>query len=113
MNKKGISSEELDALLGKDSSVEDKKDINRKMDLILNFPLEVSVRIGDTYMRIDEILELSTGNVIDLNKMLDEPVDLLVNGKSFAKGEILAMGEYFGIRITSIIQPVDRIEKLR
>lgn len=112
MRKKSniLSSEELDALLKDESS---KEDVERKVELVLDFPLEVSVRLGDTYMNIDEIMDISTGVVIDLNRMLDETVDLLINGKPFAKGEILAMGEYFGIRITSIVQPVDRIEKLR
>ncbi|MFY9114397.1 MAG: FliM/FliN family flagellar motor switch protein [Dethiobacteria bacterium] len=106
-----LSSEELDALLKEAPSTDE--DVEQKMELVLDFPLEISVRIGDTNMSIGEIMDLSTGVVIDLNRMLDENVDLLVNGKPFAKGEVLSMGEYFGIRITSIVKPVDRIEKLR
>lgn len=106
-----LSSEELDALLNKNPASDE--DVEQKMELVLDFPLEISVRIGDTNMSIGEIMNLSTGMVIDLNRMLDENVDLLVNGKLFAKGEVLSMGEYFGIRITSIVKPVDRIGKLR
>lgn len=106
-----LSSEELDALLKEAPSSDD--DVEQKMELVLDFPLEISVRIGDTNMSIGEIMDLSTGMIIELNRMVDENVDLLVNGKLFAKGEVLSMGEYFGIRITSIVKPVDRVEKLR
>lgn len=115
MSKKGnlLSTEELDALLGKDSPADGSEDMDRKLELILNFPLDISVRIGETQMTLDEVLGLSTGIVIDLNKLLHENVDLLVNGKPFAKGDVVAMGEYFGIRITSIIKPIERVERLR
>ncbi len=108
-----LSTEELDALLGKDDSGDGKEDMDRKLDLILNFPLDISVRVGEARMTLDEVLNLSTGIVIDLNKLLHENVDLLVNGKPFAKGDVVAMGEYFGIRITSILQPIERVETLR
>ncbi len=106
-----LSSEELDALLKEAPSSGD--DVEQKMELVLDFPLEISVRIGDTNMSIGEIMDLSTGMIVELDRMLDENVDLLVNGKLFAKGEVLSMGEYFGIRIASIVKPVDRVEKLR
>ena len=113
MSKRALSTEELNELLQKGSASEAADDIERKMEIVLEFPVDVSVRVGDTYMTLDDIMHLTTGKVIDLNKLLSEPVDLLVNGKPFARGEVLSMGEYFGIRITSIIDQEERIDKLR
>lgn len=107
------SSEEITELLKKDDKAKKKSKVDKKLEMVLGFPLEISVRIGDTTLTIDEMTNLSTGMVIDLNRMIDEPVDLMINGKLIAHGEILTMGEFFGVRITSIIKPIDRIEKLR
>lgn len=81
--------------------------------LIMDVPLEVSVELGKTKKTIKEVLELSQGSIIQLDKMAGEPVDLLVNGKLIAKGEVVVIDENYGIRITTIISPMDRMNKLQ
>ena len=79
------------------------------MDVLMDVPLEVSVELGRTHKKIKEILEFGPGSVIELNKLVGEPVDVLVNGKYIAKGEVVVIDENFGIRITDIINTENRI----
>lgn len=79
------------------------------ISLIMDVPLEVSVELGRTRKSIKEILEFAPGTVIELDKLSGEPVDVLVNGKFVAKGEVVVIDEYFGIRITDIINPNIRL----
>ena len=79
----------------------------------MDVPLDVSVELGKTRKTIQEILELHQGAIIQLDKMAGEPVDLLVNGKLIAKGEVVVIDENYGIRITAIISPSDRMNKLQ
>ena len=83
------------------------------IDLILDVPLLVSVELGRKDLTIKEILELSPGSLIELNQLAGEPVDLLINGRLFARGEVVVIDENFGIRVTHIISPRERVEKLR
>ncbi|WP_204486605.1 flagellar motor switch phosphatase FliY [Caldicoprobacter guelmensis] len=83
------------------------------LDLILDVPLQVSVELGRTRKLIKEILELTTGSVIELDRMAGEPVDVLVNGKVIAKGEVVVIDDSFGVRITDIISPSKRISSLK
>ncbi len=83
------------------------------IELIMDVPLEVTVELGQTKKKIQEILELSPGSIIELDKVAGEPVDIKVNGKLIAKGEVVVIDENFGIRITEIISPVERINKLQ
>lgn len=83
------------------------------ISLIMDVPLEVTVELGKTKKTIREILELGQGSIIQLDKMAGEPVDLLVNGKLVAKGEVVVIDENYGIRITTIISPMDRMNKLQ
>lgn len=85
----------------------------QNIGLIMDVPLDVTVELGKTHKTIKEILELHQGAIIQLNKMAGEPVDLLVNGKLIAKGEVVVIDENYGIRITAIISPGDRINKLQ
>ncbi|WP_213974873.1 flagellar motor switch phosphatase FliY [Tepidanaerobacter acetatoxydans] len=82
------------------------------LDLILDVPLEVTVELGRTEKTIKEILEISSGTIIELDKMAGEPADILVNGKLVAKGEVVVIDENFGVRITEIINSVDRVKSL-
>ncbi len=86
----------------------DKGNIDRLMDVGLN----LSVELGRKDMQIKEILNLGPGKIIELDKLAGEPVDLLVNGKLLAKGEVVVVDENFGVRITELIDPVDRIKML-
>ena len=83
-------------------------DINRLLDVTLN----VSVELGRKQMQIKEILELGPGKIIELEKLAGEPVDLLVNGKLLARGEVVVVDENFGVRITELVDPKDRIKML-
>lgn len=79
------------------------ENISNKITLIKDVPLEVTVELGRTHKLIKEILELGPGSIIELNKMAGEPVDILVNGKNVAKGEVVVIDENFGVRITEIL----------
>lgn len=83
------------------------------LDLILDIPLQVSVELGRTTRTIKEILDFSTGSIIELDKLAGEPVDLKVNGKLFAKGEVVVIDENFGVRITDIVSPLERVQNLQ
>ncbi|MGF7185199.1 flagellar motor switch protein FliN/FliY [Desulfitispora alkaliphila] len=85
----------------------------RNIDLLLDIPLQISVELGKTKKTIKEILELTSGSVIELDKLAGEPVDLLVNGKLIAKGEVVVIDENFGIRVTDIVSPAERINNLK
>jgi flagellar motor switch protein FliN/FliY len=83
------------------------------LELILDVPLEVTVELGRTNKTIKEILEISPGTIVELDKMAGEPVDILVNGKLVAKGEVVVIDENFGVRITEIINSIDRVKSLQ
>lgn len=85
----------------------------QNIGLIMDVPLDVSVELGKARKTIKEILELQQGSIIQLDKMAGEPVDLLVNGKLIAKGEVVVIDENYGIRITTIISPMDRVSRLQ
>ncbi|GGE46449.1 flagellar motor switch phosphatase FliY [Pullulanibacillus camelliae] len=85
---------------------------SRNIDLLLDVPLNVTVELGRTKKRIREILELGPGSVIELDKLAGEPVDVLINEKPIAKGEVVVIDENFGVRITEIINQRDRLQKL-
>lgn len=101
---KSVSFQQLDQ---SDENI-DKGNIDRLMDVGLN----LSVDIGRKDMQIKEILNLGPGKIIELDKLAGEPVDLLVNGRLLAKGEVVVVDENFGVRITELIDPVDRIKML-
>ena len=85
----------------------------KNMDLILDVPLDISVVLGRTRKSIQDILNLGTGSLIELEKLAEEPVEILVNGKQIALGEVVVVDENFGVRITSIVSNVERIRKLK
>ena len=74
------------------------------IDLIMDVPLEVTAELGRTHKSIQEILDFAPGTIIELNKIAGEPIDVLVNGKYVAKGEVVVIEESFGIRITEIMK---------
>ena len=85
----------------------------KNIDLILDVPLDISVVLGRTKKSIQDILNLGTGSLIELDKLAEEPVEILVNGKQIALGEVVVVDENFGIRITNIVSSVERIKKMR
>lgn len=84
----------------------------RGLELILDIPLEVTVELGRVQMLIRDVLELSSGSIVELDRVAGEPVDLLVNGRLMARGEVVVIEDNFGIRITEIISPADRVAGL-
>jgi flagellar motor switch protein FliN/FliY len=83
------------------------------VDMLLDVPLNVTIELGRTRLSIRRILELGPGSIIELDRLAGEPVDLLVNDKVVARGEVVVVDEYFGIRILSLISPEERIKQLR
>jgi flagellar motor switch protein FliN/FliY len=86
---------------------------NPNLNLLLDIPLKVTVELGRTHKQIKDILELSQGSIVELDKLAGEPVDILVNNKLIAKGEVVVIDENFGVRVTDIVSPWDRIQKLQ
>ncbi len=85
----------------------------RNLDLILDIPLRVTVELGRTKMVVSELLNLGQGSVIELNKLAGEPMEVLVNDKLVARGEAVVVNEKFGVRLTDIISPAERVEQLK
>lgn len=83
------------------------------LEVILNLDLEIRVQLGKTTATVREVLEMGQGSVLELNKLNGEPVDLLVNQKPFSKGEMIVIGENFGVRVTDILSVPEIIEALR
>ncbi|MNR18425.1 Flagellar motor switch protein FliN [compost metagenome] len=83
------------------------------LNLLLDIPLKVTVELGRTNKVIKDILELSQGSIIELDKLAGEPVDILVNNKLIAKGEVVVIDENFGVRVTDIVNQWERIQKLQ
>lgn len=98
----------------KNNSKEGKKEASKdNLQLLLDVPLQITAELGRATMKIEDVLKLGPGSIIELNKLAGEPVDLLVNGKLIAQGEVVVVDENFGVRITSILGPEARIKKLQ
>lgn len=85
----------------------------KNIDLIMDVPLDISVVLGRTKKSIQDILNLGAGSLIELDKLAEEPVEILVNGKQIALGEVVVVDENFGVRITSIVSNVERLKSLK
>ena len=83
------------------------------MAFILDIPLEITVELGRTRMVINDLLKLGQGSVIELSKLAGETLDILANQRLIARGEVVVVDEKYGIRLTEVISPVERVEKLR
>jgi flagellar motor switch protein FliN/FliY len=86
---------------------------DRNLDLILDIPLRVTVELGRTKMVVSDLLNLGQGSVIELNKLAGEPMEIFVNDKLVARGEAVVVNEKFGVRLTDIISPAERVEQLK
>nr|WP_192553097.1 flagellar motor switch protein FliN [Pseudomonas sp. IzPS59] len=83
------------------------------LDVILDIPVSISMEVGSTDINIRNLLQLNQGSVIELDRLAGEPLDVLVNGTLIAHGEVVVVNEKFGIRLTDVISPSERIKKLR
>lgn len=86
---------------------------DRNLNLILDIPLKVTVELGRTKMPVSELLNLTQGSVIELSKLAGEPMEVYVNDKLIARGEAVVINEKFGVRLTDVISPAERVEQLR
>jgi len=86
---------------------------DNKLDILLDLNLSVSVELGKTTMIIKDILELGRGSIIEFDKLVSEPVDILVNGRKMAEGEVVVVDKHFGIRITTMVDPSERLKGLK
>ncbi|HAG95588.1 MAG: flagellar motor switch protein FliN [Pseudomonadales bacterium] len=82
------------------------------MDVILDIPVTLAMEVGSTNISIRNLLQLNQGSVIELDRLAGEPLDVLVNGTLIAHGEVVVVNEKFGIRLTDVISPTERIKKL-
>jgi len=83
------------------------------LDFVLDIPMMLTVELGRSQMLINELLKLGRGSVIELSKLAGEPLDILANQRLIARGEVVVVNEKYGIRITEIISPAERVEKLK
>jgi flagellar motor switch protein FliN/FliY len=97
--------------LGDVAREKEKVDAN-KLDLILDIPLTMTVELGRSKMLINDLLQLGKGSVIELTKLVGEPLEVLINSKLVARGEVVIVNEKFGVRLTSIVPPIERVRSL-
>ena len=84
----------------------------RGIDLLLDIPLEVSVEVGRSHILVRDLLQLQEGSLVELDKLAGEPLDLYVNSRLIARGEAVVVNEKFGLRLTDVVSPAERIENL-
>ncbi|HER34840.1 MAG: flagellar motor switch protein FliN [Halothiobacillaceae bacterium] len=90
---------------------DDESPIN--FDVIMDVPVNISMEIGRTSINIRNLLQLNQGSIVELDRLAGEPLDVLVNGTLIARGEVVVINEKFGIRLTDVISPAERLRKLR
>lgn len=122
--QENVKKEKEQASLAAQAKVADFKDLTeeakaprpdsnrRELDFILDIPLDVSAELGRTRLLVNELLQLGQGSVVELNKLAGEPLEVYVNGKMVARGEAVVINEKFGIRLTDIISPMERVKQL-
>ena len=85
----------------------------RNLDMVLDIPVTLSMELGRTRISIRDLLQLNSGSVVELQRMADEPMDVMVNGTLVAHGEAVVIDDEFGIRLTDVVSPTERVKKLR
>ena len=98
--------------LNEDKTEKDGKRADVNLDLVLDIPVDVSLRVGSTNISIRNLVSLVEGSVIALDQDAGEPMDVLVNGTLIAHGEIVVVDDQYGVRLTDVVTPVERIEQL-
>ncbi len=111
---KSAAEKEDDAVaVAKDDAPEASAELaDEKLGMVLDIQLNLSVELGSTKMLINDLLQLGQGSVIELTKLVGDPLEVMVNKKLIAKGEVVVVNEKFGVRITEVIGPKERIESL-
>jgi len=85
---------------------------DRKLDLLLDLGLPVSIELGRTSLPLRDILNLQRGSIVEFDKLASEPVDIIINGKKMAEGEVVVIEKHFGIRITNLVEASERVKNL-
>lgn len=106
----GEVAEAASAAVGGGSSAPAKKQNSRTIDFLMDVALQVSVEVGRTRMTINDLLQMGPGSVVELEKLAGEPLDIFINGKAVARGEAVIVNEKFGVRLTDIISPEERVD---
>jgi len=110
----GTEEVDVDAIALQELNSESVTDVsNPELDVILDIPVSISMEVGSTSITIRNLLQLNQGSVIELDRLAGEPLDVLVNGTLIAHGEVVVVNEKFGIRMTDVISPSERIKKLK
>jgi len=102
----------IDDSLDNEEATPVPSDKTTSLDLILDIPLTVTVELGRSKMLINDLLQLGRGSVIELTKLAGEPLEVLVNQKLVARGEVVVVNEKFGVRLTDIVSPMERVQSL-
>ena len=102
----------IDDSLDNEETTPAPSDKTTSLDLILDIPLTVTVELGRSKMLINDLLQLGQGSVIELTKLKGEPLEVLVNQKLVARGEVVVVNEKFGVRLTDIVSPMERVQSL-
>ncbi len=118
-NQDSESLEELEDIGGEEGDLDGIDEMSggekvdtKNLDLILDIPLTVAVELGRSKMLINDLLQLGQGSVIELTKLVGEPLEVLVNNKLVARGEVVVVNEKFGVRLTDIVTPMERVRSL-
>jgi len=107
----GVVPAELDELTEPSENL--TEDESRKLETILDIPVNISMEVGRSKISIRNLLQLNQGSVVELDRVAGEPLDVLVNGTLIAHGEVVVVNDKFGIRLTDVISQIERIKKLR
>lgn len=110
--KTGISNAEFGKLSNTDSPPPTQENQQRNLEMVFDIPVSVSAEIGKSIIKIRDLINLSPGAVVELERLAGEPIDLLVNGVLIGKGDVVVVNENFGLRITEIVCTEERIKKL-
>ena len=100
----------LSAAFGRSSRNASQDDLSH-LDILMDVPLEITVELGRVRMQVKDVLELTNGSVVEIDRIAGEPIDVLVNGRVVAKGEVVVVEDNFGVRITEILNPIDRANR--
>jgi len=104
--------EENDKVESQETVEETEARGERELDFILDIPLELSVELGKAKLLVNDLLQLGQGSIIELNKLAGEPLEVYINRKLIARGEVVVVNEKFGVRLTDVITPIDRVKSL-
>ena len=112
MNDNEQTLETGDVAADEENPVPDEDLGAKDLDFILDIPLELSVELGRTRMLVNDLLQLGQGSIVELNKLAGEPLEILINHKLVARGEAVVVNEKFGVRLTDIVSPIERVKTL-